>query len=121
MIKICIANEYIFLDATEKNKTAHKCAYYMLQKLKLVSYKNEFLVIDKNLFIQLISNYNENQCKVLCYLIKIANEQKIICKTQKEIAETLNISSSLINKIFKVLINLNILEKISNGKYALEI
>lgn len=105
----------------DNNKIAHKYSYAIFQKLKGNSDKKDFLIVDKRLFLEIISNYNKNQCEVLCYLIKIANEQKIINKTQKEIAEILNLSASLINKIFRELINLNILGKEKDGKYSLEI
>ena len=68
-----------------------------------------------------ISKYNKFQCELLCHLIREANQQKIIEKTQKEIAEDLNISRTTVNKNIKELLNVNLLGKIRNGKYSLEI
>lgn len=105
----------------ENNKIAHKYSYSLFQKLKIVGNEKDVIIIDKNIFFEILSNYNKKQCEVLCYLIQVANEQKIIDKTQKEIAKILNLSTSVINKIFKELINLNVLGKMKNGKYVLEI
>ena len=105
----------------DNNKIAHKYSYSLFQKIKVISNHKEFLIINKKSFLEIISKYNQFQCELLCYLIKIANEQKIIEKTQREIAEALNISNTLVNKNIKELITLNILEKIKNGKYALGI
>lgn len=50
---------------------------------------------------------------------KWKNEEKLILKTQNKIAQTLELSTHNINKIFKQLIKLNILGKVKNGKYIL--
>ena len=46
-------------------------------------------------------------------------EQKIISVTQEQISKSLNISITTINNFLKKLIDLNIIEKIKNGKYAI--
>lgn len=56
---------------------------------------------------------------MIIYLFKICNEDKFILKTQMDIARSLEISISYINKIFQELIKLNVLTKIKNGKYSL--
>lgn len=58
---------------------------------------------------------------MIIYLFKISNEDKFILKTQMDIARSLEISISCINKIFQELIKLNVLTKIKNGKYSLTI
>ena len=58
---------------------------------------------------------------MIIYLFKICNEDKFILKTQMDIARSLEISISYINKIFQELIKLNVLTKIKNGKYSLTI
>lgn len=58
---------------------------------------------------------------MIIYLFKISNEDKFILKTQMEIARSLEILISCINKIFQELIKLNVLAKIKNGKYSLTI
>lgn len=58
---------------------------------------------------------------MIIYLFKISNEDKFILKTQMDIARSLEISISYINKIFQELIKLNVLTKIKNGKYSLTI
>lgn len=58
---------------------------------------------------------------MIIYLFKICNEDKFISKTQMDIARSLEISISYINKIFQELIKLNVLTKIKNGKYSLTI
>ncbi len=56
---------------------------------------------------------------MIIYLFKICNEDKFILKTQMDIARSLEISISYINKIFQEIIKLNVLTKIKNGKYSL--
>ena len=54
------------------------------------------------------------------YLYLIANDKKIILKKQKEVAESLGLSISCVNKKIKELATNNWLEKIGNGKYILK-
>ena len=101
------------------NKIAHKYSYSTFQKLKVIDEKRELLLIDKKVFIELLIKFNKNQYKIIIYLINISNRERLINMTQKEIANNLNMSICEINKSFKVFMNLNILEKVKNGKYAL--
>lgn len=103
----------------ESNKIAHKYAYAAFQKLKVVNHKNEILVIDKKSFLEILTRFNKKQCEIIHYLFNISNEQKLILMTQKQIAVSLKLSVSTINNMFQDLMNLNILEKVKNGKYAL--
>lgn len=103
------------------NKIAHKYSYSAFQKLKQSHYKNDIILIDKALFLELLQKFNCRQCKVIIYLFNISNEDRIILKTQIEIARSLEIPISCINKIFQELIKLNVLAKIRNGKYSLTI
>ncbi len=103
------------------NKLAHKYSYSAFQKLKQTNYKKDIILIDKESFLELLQKFNSRQCKVIIYLFRISNEDKFILKTQKEIAKSLKIPISYINKIFQELIKLNILLKIKNGKYSLTI
>ena len=77
------------------------------------------MLIDRDSFLRLLQEFNSRQYKVILYLFKNSNEQKLIVKTQSEIAKKLEISTYSINKIFKEFIKLNILGKIKNGKYIL--
>lgn len=101
------------------NKVAHKYSYSTFQKLKVIDDKRELLLIDKKSFIEILLKLSKSQYKIIVYLINVSNEEKMIIMTQKEIAEDLNMSLCEINKSFKEFINLSILEKIQNGKYAL--
>ena len=101
------------------NKIAHKYSYSAFQKLKQTSYKKDIILIEKESFLELLQKFNSRQCKVIIYLFKICNEDKFILKTQMDIARSLEISISYINKIFQELIKLNVLTKIKNGKYSL--
>ena len=101
------------------NKVAHKHAYSVLQKLKTINSKKDIVLIDKYSFLRLLKEFNSKEYKVILYIFKNANEQKLILKTQSEIAEKLELSTYSINKIFKEFIKLNILGKIKNGKYIL--
>lgn len=103
----------------EINKVAHKHSYSAFQKLKMKNNKNDIILIDKYTFLDLLQKFNSNYYKVISYLYQISNEEKIILKTQSEIAKTLELSIYNINNIFKELIKLNILGKIKNGKYIL--
>ena len=101
------------------NKVAHKYAYSAFQKLKTINSKKDIVLIDKYSFLRLLKEFNLKEYKVILYIFKNANEQKLILKTQSEIAEKLELSTYSINKIFKEFIKLNILGKIKNGKYIL--
>lgn len=101
------------------NKIAHKYSYCMFQKLKVSDERKELLLIDKNVFMDILLKLNKIQYNIIIYLINISNEEKLINITQKEVANDLNISIYEINKCFKIFISLCILEKIRNGKYAL--
>lgn len=101
------------------NKVAHKHAYSAFQKLKPINSKKDIVLIDKYSFLRLLKEFNSKEYKVILYIFKNANEQKLILKTQSEIAEKLELSTYSINKIFKEFIKLNILGKIKNGKYIL--
>lgn len=101
------------------NKVAHKYSYSTFQKLKAINEKKDLLLIDKNSFIEILLKLTKIQYKIMVYLINISDEEKMVIMTQKEIANNLSISIFVINKSFKIFMNLNILEKIKNGKYAL--
>lgn len=103
----------------ESNKVAHKHAYSAFQKLKTTNRKKDIVLIDRYSFLKLLQEFNSNQYKVISYLFINSNEQKLILKTQSEIAEKLELSTYSINKILKEFIKLNILGKIKNGKYIL--
>ena len=103
----------------EINKLAHKHSYSTFQKLKIQNNKNDIILIDKDLFLELLQILNSNYYKVISYLFQNSNEEKFILKTQNKIAQTLELSTHNINKIFKQLIKLNILGKVKNGKYIL--
>lgn len=103
------------------NKIAHKYSYSAFQKLKKANYKKDIILIDKESFLELLQKFNSRQCKIIIYLFQNSNEDKSILKTQTEIARSLEISISYINKTFQELIKLNILEKVKNGKYSLTI
>jgi len=103
------------------NKLAHKYSYSAFQNLKQTNYKKDIILIDKESFLELLQKFNSRQCKVIIYLFRISNEDKFILKTQTEIAKSLQIPISYINKIFQELIKLNVLAKIKNGKYSLTI
>lgn len=103
----------------ESNKVAHKHSYLAFRRLKTQNNKNDIILIDKYSFLELLQKFNSNYYKVISYLFQISNEEKLILKTQSEIAKTLEISTYNINKIFKQLIKLNILGKIKNGKYII--
>lgn len=101
------------------NKVAHKYSYSTFQKLKVIDKKRDLLLIDKKAFIEILLKLSKIQYKIIVYLINVSNEEKMIIMTQREIAEVLDMSLCEINKSFKEFINLSILEKIKNGRYAL--
>ncbi len=105
----------------DANKIAHKYSYSGFQKLKQTNYKKDIVLIDKKSFLEILQKFNSKQCKIIIYLFQISNENKFILKTQSEIAESLEIPISYINKTFQELIKLNVLEKVKNGKYSLTI
>ena len=74
--------------------------------------------MDKKSFFEILTKLTKKEIQIIMYLLNNINEQKIILITQEDISQSLNISNPTINKCFKQLINLNIIEKIENGKYA---
>ena len=92
---------------------------FISQTKRNTNNKKDIVLIDRYSFLRLLQEFNSNQYKVISYLFINSNEQKLILKTQSEIAEKLELSTYSINKIFKEFIKLNILGKIKNGKYIL--
>ena len=68
-----------------------------------------------------MKKFKTKQCKVLIYLCLIANENKEVIRTQRDVAKALGATASSICIIYKELISLNILKKICNGKYLLNL
>jgi hypothetical protein len=101
----------------DKNKKAHKCAYNALKNFKLQG--SNILITEGKKLLKVLKKFNTKQCKVLIYLYLMANENKEIYKTQAEVSNSLEIAPSSICKIYKELISLKILKKVSNGKYLL--
>ena len=101
------------------NKIAHKFSYNEFQKNKNKVYKQNILMLERKKLLQFLKKFSSKQCKVLIYLYLISNQKKIVDKTQDEVSKSLGIPKSSINRIFRELKNLNILQKISNGKYRL--
>lgn len=103
----------------EANKIAHKYSHSAFQRLKIINNQNDIILIDKISFLELLQQFNSRQYKIILYLFQNSNNEKLIIKTQTEIAESLQIPISYINKTFQEFIKLNVLEKIKNGKYSL--
>ena len=103
------------------NKVAHKHSYSFFKSLKkkIPEKKKESIIIKRQDFLELLQHIDSNCSKVIIYLFKVSNDENLILKTQKDIAIIIGISNGAINKIFKSLMNLNILEKIQKGKYLL--
>lgn len=104
------------------NKIAHKQTYNMLKRVKQVkNFKNkkEDLLINKNIFCSLLSSEDKNQYLILVYLLNILDDEGLIKITQKDVSKDLNLTLSIVNKKFKQLMELRILEKIKNGTYLL--
>lgn len=100
------------------NKIAHKYSYSAFKRIKVANYKNEVLVIDKKAFFEILTKFNKKQSEIIIYLYNNSNNQNVILMTQEQISRSLNMSISAINRSIKELINLNIIEKVKNGKYA---
>lgn len=105
----------------EDNKIAHKHSYSIFKSLKkkIPKNKKESIIIKRKVFLELLRHIDSNRSKVIIYLFQVSNDENLILKTQKDIASILGISNGAVNKIFKSLISLNILEKIQRGKYLL--
>lgn len=104
------------------NKVAHKQTYNMLKRIRKVNKLNvskEDVLINKNILCEILSSFDKRQISVILYLLNNVDPNGLILMTQKMIAESLNISISVINKIIKELSQLKIIEKIKNGKYLL--
>lgn len=104
------------------NKIAHKQTYNMLKRVrKIKNFENtkEDILINKSIFCSLLSNYDKNQYLILVYLLNILDNEGLIKITQKVVSEQLNLTLSIVNKKFKQLIELKVLEKVRNGRYML--
>lgn len=106
----------------DMNKIAHKQTYNMLKRVrKIKNFENtkEDILINKSIFCSLLSNYDKNQYLILVYLLNILDNEGLIKITQKVVSEQLNLTLSIVNKKFKQLIELKVLEKVRNGRYML--
>lgn len=103
----------------EANKVAHKWTYNAFQRLKGYTDKKEIAVINTNALLELLSENQENYGTMIKYLYAVSDEQKVIKKTQEEIAQALDISTTRANCYLNKLVKLDMLRKIKNGKYAL--
>ena len=103
----------------DQNKKAHKCAYKALQNLKMQGCNA--IITEKRTLLKVLKKFKTKQCKVLIYLCLIANENKEVIRTQRDVAKALGVTASSICIIYKELISLNILKKICNGKYLLNL
>ena len=103
----------------DQNKKAHKCAYKALQNLKMQGCNA--IITEKKTLLKVLKKFKTKQCKVLIYLCLIANENKEVIRTQRDVAKALGATASSICIIYKELISLNILKKICNGKYLLNL
>ena len=115
------ALKYISRDL---NKIAHKQTYNMLKRIKKVSKINvskEDILINKNIFCEILSSFDKKQISIIIYLLNISNENGLIEMTQSEIANNLKVSIATISRTIKKLNKLKILEKVKNGKYLLSI
>lgn len=103
----------------EANKMAHKWSYIAFQRLRGYNEKKEVLLINQSSFFEILLNGKIEQNEIIKYLFCNSDEHKIILKTQKEMSNALNMPISKINKNLNNLIELDIIEKIKNGKYAI--
>lgn len=102
-----------------KNTIAHNYSYKEFKSFRQLPDKS--IYIDKTFFLRIIKESASKTCKVIMILSQISDKDDLIFKTQNEIADLLDISVSTINKIFKDLIQLNVLSKIKNGIYSLNL
>lgn len=104
------------------NKIAHKQTYNMLKRIKKVSKINvskEDILINKEVFCEILSSFGKRQISIIIYLLNISNKNGLIEMTQSEIANNLKVSIATISRTIKKLNKLKILEKVKNGKYLL--
>ena len=103
------------------NKIAHNHSYATLKRIKNNSNNlaNEIILIEKKSFLEILTKITKKESRIIIHLFENLNEQKIISITQEELSKYLNLSITTINNLFKKLIDLNIVEKVKNGKYAI--
>lgn len=77
------------------------------------------MFINRNVFVEILTNCTTSHYEVLTYLIKNIKENNLIDITQSEVADFLKMPIAKTNKIFKELIEVGMMEKVKNGKYAL--
>ena len=103
------------------NKIAHNHSYATFKKIKNNSNNlvNEIILIEKKIFLEMLTKITKKESRIIIYLFENLNEQKSISITQEELSKYLNLSITTINNLFKKLIALNVVEKVKNGKYAI--
>lgn len=112
---ICFELRHI---SRKKNKIVHRYSYKVFQSCKKQDPISNIMK-KKNELVQFYEKIGLKMGKVLIYLFLISSEDKMIERTQSEIAKALNISNTNINKIFYKLRELKVLEKKGNGRYSL--
>lgn len=101
------------------NNIAHKYSYSIFRSFRKNMRYKECVWIEKKHFLELLQEINSKQIKVIIYLFQISNSENIILKTQLQIAEELGMNVAFINKTLKKIIEMKLIEKVKNGKYAL--
>ena len=90
-----------------------------VRKVNKLNVSKDDVLIDKNIFCEILENFDRRQLSVILSLLNNVGQDSLILITQKTLAENLNVSISIINKTIKKLNQLKILEKVKNGKYLL--
>lgn len=115
--------EIIYVERNN-NKISHKCAYSALKQIKEQKqlhdkFDYKILFINREIFIKILGDLTKTHYDVIMFFLKNININNTIRITQQDIAADLKIPNSKINKVFKQLIEVGIIEKVKNGEYAL--
>lgn len=101
------------------NNIAHKYSYAIFRNFRKNMKYEECIWIEKKSFLKLLQEINSKQIKVIIYLFQMSNSENIIFKTQSQIADELGMNITFVNKTFKKIAEMKLIEKVKNGKYAL--
>lgn len=103
----------------KSNNLAHKYSYSKFNNYIKEIVSNDCIILDKECFFKFLQTIDNKQIKVISYLFTVCDSENIIVKTQFQIANELNMTLTFINRIFKKMIEMKLIEKVKNGIYIL--
>ncbi|MCI8272839.1 MAG: reverse transcriptase-like protein [Clostridia bacterium] len=122
-VKSRLINKDSYIDVKwiprKLNKIAHNYSYSVFKKVRSQKKENHSSLLEMKEFMKLLQGNKSKQYMMVVYLVQKSNEEKMILKTQKDMAIALEMSLYSVNKTIRELIRLKVIEKVKNGKYLI--